>query len=299
MIDEAPPSGEHLPQPESPTVWRRWLAVQLRRLRVDKGLTQRQAGKAAGRTHVHISNVETAVQAVGLPDLEALLDAYGVADEDCGIYLTAAERSRVPGWWERYDRSDVPDWLSLYVGLEQGAAGISAYNPTVIPGLLQTADYARALFASAAVTRTGPHIERLVKFRVDRQAIITRDHKPLELSVVLDESALLRPIGGRQVMADQLRHLTEIGRRPNIDIRVLTFDAGNPVSSHAFTIVDFPWPDDHGMVYLDLVSGGLFREPLNEVDAHRLVFDRLCAKAFSPADSITLIERLTSKWQPE
>lgn len=280
-------------------MWRRWLALQLRRLRLEAGLTQRQAGKAAGRTHVHISNIETCEQAVGLADLERLLDVYEVSDEECGIYLAAAERSRRPGWWERYERSDVPDWLSLYVGLEQGAAGIRAYDPSIVVGLLQTADYARALLSTSATPRTQPHIERLVKFRVDRQAILTRPRKPLRLSVVLDESALLRAIGNREVMADQLRHLGEMGRRSNVDIRVLPFDSGNPVSSHGFTIVEFPWPDDRGMVYFDLVSGGLSREPVNEVDAYRLVFDHLCAKALSPADSLALIERLTTKWQPE
>lgn len=283
-------------QSESPTVWRRWLAFELRRLREAAGYTQKQASGQCGWSASRLSFLENVQQAVTEDDLDKLLTLYGAPRDQWAPYLDAADRSRQKGWWQRYGERVVPEWLSLHVGLEQGAAQIRTFEPLVVPGLLQTPEYAAAVLRTDMTPRTEKQIAELAEIRTTRQQIITRDDDPTELWVVLDEVALRRTAGDRPTMAGQLAHLAAMAERPNVTVQVVPIAHG--VYSHtfgAFKVFGFRWVSDPGVVYLEHRDGALYLEEPHEVEGHALVFQHLGVLALSPQDSLTMIRNLTEE----
>jgi transcriptional regulator with XRE-family HTH domain len=275
----------------NPSAWRRWLAFELRRLREQHGLSQRGANKACGWSGARLAYIEQAQQNVTLDDLERLLTLYEVPPDRWATYHDAAERARDVGWWQRYDQREVPNWLSLFVGLEQGASDLRAFEPIVVHGLLQTPEYATAVLRSDLVPRTETHVTRLVELRMARQAALTRASDPLRLSVVMDESVLHRTTGNDEVMKAQLGHLVAMARRPNVTLQVL------PLTAAVFTqvfgtffILGFPWESDPGLVYIENRTGAVYLEQLHEIEGHSLVFQQLSVLALSPTESVALIE---------
>lgn len=297
MTDEphtSAPEG-HLPAPLSPTVWQRWLASELARLRSLVGLSQKAAAAAVGKSHATVSNVETARARVGLDDLEKYLDAYGVPDLARPQYRKAAERAYEPDWWERFDRNEFPRWFSLYLGLEQGARTVQTYQSTFVHGLLQAPDYARAQLRSNASPRTDPHIERLVKLRMGRHEVLTRYPDPLELSVVLNESVLRQIVGDAQTMAVQLAHLVDMTSEPNVDVRVLPFTEGGAAPETSFSFIGFPWADDPGVVYIETPKNAFYIDDRGDTNDYLLTFNYLCTRALSPERSVELIRQVASE----
>jgi transcriptional regulator with XRE-family HTH domain len=272
-------------RPSPPTVWRRWLAFELRRLREEAGLSQQQAAQECRWSAGRIGYIENAQQPLIEDDLQKLLTLYRVPPERWGAYLSAAaEQQR--GWWQRQGDGTVPPWLSLFVGLERGASVMRSYEAVVIPGLLQTREYAAATVRADFVPHTDGQVDELTTVRIARQGVLARRERPLRLWSVIDEAALYRVAGGPEVMAAQLDHVVAMGRRPNVTIQVLPYAAGvNPYAFGPFRLLDFPWPTDPGVVYVEHRDGAIFLEEPHEVTAHALVFQHLASLALPPEAS--------------
>lgn len=274
----------------NPSAWRRWLAFELRRLREQHGQSQRAANQACGWSGARLAYIEQAQQNVTIDDLERLLTLYEVPTDRWATYHEAADRARDVGWWQRYDQREVSNWLSLFVGLEQGASTFRSFETFVVPGLLQTPGYAAAVLRSDLVPRTDDHVTRLVELRMARQTALTRSSDPLRLSVVIDESALHRGTGDHEVMRGQLDHLVEMAGRPNVTLQVLPLSARAFTLNFPFVILGFPWESDPGLVYIENRTGAVYLEQLHEIEGHSLVFQQLSVLALSSEESVALLE---------
>jgi transcriptional regulator with XRE-family HTH domain len=273
----------------SPTVWRRWLALELRRLREERGLSQKDAGKACGWSGARLSYMENAQQNVTEEDLDRLLGAYQVPDDRWSDYFEAVTQSHRRGWWERYERV-IPDWFPLFVGLEQGASQIRYYELTFIPGLLQTPRYAEFVLRNDGWRRTPQAIKQQVELRVARQGALLREENALELVVVLDEAALRRLPGDEEVAREQIDHLCEMVQKPNVAVHVLPFSVGvHSYSATPFILLSFPFRSDEGIVYLEHREGALYLEEVQEVESFRLAFEDLVRMSLPSEDAVDVI----------
>lgn len=282
----------------SPTVWRRWLAFELRRLREERGLPQREVGKRCGWSGARLSYIENGQQNVTADDLDQLLPLYEVPEDERQRFREAAERARDKGFWDHYDPRIVPDWLAQYIGLEQGAASISCVDPVVIPGLLQTREYAAAVIGGDVTPRPERQVDQLVDLRMDRQAVVTRDAEPATLSAIIDESVLWRTAGGPAVMVRQLEHLVELAGRPNVTIRVVPLDGGIRACMFGTSrILTFPWPSDPGAVYVEHRDGAVYIEDPVAVDNHRLLFKHSESSALLPDQTLSLIRQIAEEYR--
>jgi transcriptional regulator with XRE-family HTH domain len=281
--------------PQSPTVWRRWLAFELRRLREDTGLLQTEVGKACGWSGARVSYIENAQQKVAEKDLRKLLPLYEVPEPEWPRYLRAAEQSRRQGFWERY--GEVHPDLSEYIGLEQGAETIRYVEPAVVPGLLQTRDYTAALLRSDVMPRTDRQIDRLVEMRAARQVAATREEDPVALSSILDEAVLRRAGGGPKAMAAQLDHLVAMAERPNITIRVVPFERGvNVCMLGAVRLLSFAWDSIPDVVFLEHRDRLESIEDEHAVEGHRLAFDHLSKASLDAASSLAMMRDLSEEF---
>jgi Domain of unknown function (DUF5753) len=261
-------------------------------------MEQKTVAHALRCTVTKVSYFENAQRPVVPRDLdEVLLPLYGVPQERWPEYLDAADKARKKGWWEEYDDDVMPEWFRRYVGFEQGASELRVYEPQFIPGLLQTPEYTAAILRRGPVELREDDLARIVELRVRRQDLITRDHEPVALWVVLDEAALRRAAGGPDVMQPQVEHLVEIARRPNITLQVLPFSQGiHPGMGSGFTILKFPWPTDPGLVYVESGwSAGVYLEERHEVEDHTVIFERLAEQAFDHDASLAMLRELAKE----
>jgi transcriptional regulator with XRE-family HTH domain len=275
-----------------PTVHRRQLGAELRRLREAAGLRAEDAAKALGCSHTRMSRIETGKGgAVAKPaDVRTLCELYGVKDnrqvEMLLDMLNVVSQQR--GWWEAYE-AVLPSGLEVYVGLESDARSERAWEPLLVHGLLQTPDYARAVIQAAHLHRPGD-IDDLVQLRTERKKLLTRQQEPLELWTVLDEAVLRRPVGGAEVMRAQIAHLQEMAETPNVTIQVFPFaKGGNPGLSGAFAILDFE--TDPAVTYVDSPAGNLYLEKPRDIRRFVQAFDLLRAAALDPDESTALLKR--------
>jgi len=283
----------HLLEPPSaggPTVLRILLGAQLRRLREAKRISLEEAGNVIRASHSKISRLETGRVGFKDRDIVDLLTYYGVTDERERETLRAlASRANSPGWW--HDYSDVlPNWFEPYVGLEEAASQIRAYEVQFVPGLLQTEDYTRAV---TMLGYSNPReINRRVGLRIARQAVLTKPEPP-SLWAVLDEAVLRRPIGGLAVMRKQLRHLIEVAQRPNITIQVMPFNAGGHAAAGGpFSVLRFADYDLPDVVYLEQLTSALYLDKRDVVDGYLAVMERLCIEAATPASSLRTLRTM-------
>jgi transcriptional regulator with XRE-family HTH domain len=271
----------------TPTVQRRRLAAELRRLREAADLTIEQAAQEAKLSKSTLSRIENGQVGVQPRTVATLLKHYGVADVDAAGLIQLARDARQHGWWYDYSGS-MPKWFAGYVAFEDEATQLRVYDIQLVNGLLQTPDYARAVIAAQFPEDPAEKIDERVELRMARQKILERERPP-RLWIVLDEAALLRPIGGSHVMAAQLERIVEIGQLPTVTIQVLPFAQGAHLGMGvAFTIMDFSG-NDPSVVYLENLSGALFLDRQYHVETHGLAFDHLRAVALSPTDSATLL----------
>lgn len=276
--------------PHSPTLRRRRLSAELKRARSDAKLTSSQVVKALGWAAGKLSQVENAeIQKVKAEDLDKMLDLYKITDPTHREALhELAKDAKVRGWWSKYKEVFGPQSLPDF---EAEASAIRTFEGMVIPGLLQTPDYARAVFQGGRYTGA-EEIERRVKARMGRRDILTR-FKPASLRIVLDEAALHRAVGSPEVMSEQLSHLLHMAKLPNIDLQVLPFGAGaHAALTVPFSILDFPDPLDAPIVFVDTASGGLFLEESDEVEAHSVTFGDVQGSAMSAAQSARVIAQV-------
>jgi transcriptional regulator with XRE-family HTH domain len=273
--------------PASPSMRRRRLAAELRKLREQRGWALTEAAKRLGWQQSRLSRIETRQSGIAAPDLRKLLNAYEVQDEEYRNQLfELARRGNERGWWKKYAGLIGSEYADL-IGLEEEARTIRVYEQELVHGLLQTQDYARAYSRAAWPASTAQQIDRWVEIRTERQEVLVRsDPPPPRFNVVLSEGALRRSVGGREVMHGQLEHLMRPRDRANVTIQVLPFDAGvHPAMVGPFTMMSFSDPTDLGVVYLENATGGLFLEEPSELRVYDEIWSALQAIALSPDDS--------------
>ncbi len=281
-----------LPVVHGPTALRIALGAQLRRLREASGVTAEEAAEAIRATHSKISRLERGRSSAKQRDVADLLTLYGVTGEtEREQMLMLTRQAAAPGWWQQY--SDVlPRWLELYVGLEEAASVIRSYEVQFVHGLMQTEDYARAVILIANAHAPAAEIDRRVRARMRRQQLLTRPGAP-ELWAVLDEAALRRAPGDRDVMRAQLEHLLELTGLPNVTLQVVPFGAGpHAAAGGPFTILRFPEPDLPDLVYLEQLNSALYLDQPADVTGYLTVMNQLCVQAETPAASKAMLHAL-------
>jgi transcriptional regulator with XRE-family HTH domain len=278
-------------QRRSPTIRRRRLGAELRRHRSEAGLTIDVAARRLGCSPSKVSRIETGHTSATPRDVKNMLDIYGVhgniSDELVGIAGEAREKA----WWHPYSAV----LLGAYVGLEAAARGVRTYEQQVIPGLLQSEEYAIAMISAARSSDSDAEVERRVHVRMARQSLLIQDD-PIDLWVVLDEAVVSRPVGGDEVMRDQLVRLVEAAELPNVTLQILPFGAGAHAGMDGpFAILEFPDPEDPGVVYAENAIGGLFLEKSDELQKYGRIFDTIQSTALTPEESTTMIEMLVEE----
>jgi hypothetical protein len=217
-----------------------------------------------------------------------MLGLYGVSGDQRDILVQLARESRQKGWWHAYSDAIEPGFAS-YIGLENAASEIRIYEVALIPGLLQTEDYARTVLTAGNVGADGEAVRRTLAVLLARQPLLTDDDPP-RLWAVLDEAALRRRVGGGGLMRLQLEHLLEMAALPNVELQVLPFGAGaHPAMGRPFVILAFPERADPDVVYLEDLTSALYVEDVAEVDRYNIFFNHLRAAALPFADSAALI----------
>ena len=272
----------------SPTVRRRRLALELRRLREAARLTCEEVAEHLECSTSKVSRIETGRVSVSPRDVRDMLDLYGVSAQEGASLVQLARDSRQKGWWHAYSDTIEPRFAT-YIGLESAASEIRIYEVTLIPGLLQTEEYARTVITAGTVGGDHDGVERNVALLMARQPPLTSDDTP-RLWAVLDEAALRRTVGGAGLMRLQLDHLLDLSRLPNVAIQVIPFGAGaHPAMGRPFVILAFPERADPDVVYLEDLTSALYVEDVDEVDRYNMFFNHLRATALSFEDSAALI----------
>ncbi|MFF3447194.1 helix-turn-helix domain-containing protein [Streptomyces sp. NPDC002667] len=271
----------------SPTARRRRLSIELKKLREQSELTCAQVGEALDWSGSKVNRMETGSGRVQPSDVDALCRFYSTGDELREFLKSLARQARTRGWWQAHG-SGVPDWFSIYIGLEQDASTFRQYQCELLPGLMQTTAYASELH------RTGAHmtpvgIDRAVQVRLERQSMLTRPDGP-DSWFVLNESTLHNVIGDRALMREQLERILESAELPSVTLQVLPFDSGTYPATGSFTMLGFPDPEDPDIVYRDGITDAIYLEGEHHVREYTRAFDGLRAAALSPPRSKELIE---------
>lgn len=278
-------------QRRSPTIRRRRLGAELRRRREAAGITIDVVAERLHCSASKISRIETGHTSATPRDVRDLLEIYGVRGAPADELVEISREARQKGWWHPYSTV----LTGAYVGLEAAARSVRAYEQQVVPGLLQTAEYAHAMIRAARPDISADEVDRRVRVRLGRQSLLTQDD-PLDLWVVLDEAVLSRPVGGDTVMRAQLRRLVEAADLPNVTLQVLPFDVGAHAGMDGtFTILDFPEAGDPDVVYAENATGGLFLEKHEELRKYIFIFDHIRAGALRPEESVALLAKLAKE----
>ncbi|WP_327045338.1 helix-turn-helix domain-containing protein [Microbispora sp. NBC_01189] len=276
-----------------PTVRRRRLAGELRRLRERRELTLEDAAERLGWSAAKVSRIETARVGITSPDLTRMLDLYELADDRRAGLHALARTARTRGWWDAYADS-LPSDYSAYIQLEADAAFIRSYDGMIVHGLLQTDEYAREIIRAALMGLSSPaEVERRVEVRITRQRLLLRDESPLRFWTVVDEAALTRRVGSEAIMRKQYERLLEFADRDNITIQVLPFTKGaHPATAGTFALLEFRETHDPNVVYVEGTTSNLYVESDAEIYRYSLAFDHLRAMALDPDESRRLVARL-------
>ncbi|MBQ0992453.1 helix-turn-helix domain-containing protein [Micromonospora sp. PSH03] len=281
-----------------PTVLRMLLGAQLRRLRESSGVTREGAGWEIRSSESKISRMELGRVGFKERDVADLLTLYGVTeDHERDALLKLARDANSPGWWHRY--GDVlPSWFQSYLGLEAAAALIRSYEVQFVPGLLQTREYARAVVLLGHGAAGPGEIDRRVALRMQRQQLLQRQNPP-QLWAVVDEAALRRPIGGAEVMRDQLTALIEATKSPHIRLQVIPFAAGgHAAAGGAFTILRFGDQELPDIVYIEQLTSAIYLDKRDDLDYYAVAMERLCVEAEPPERTAEILGRLLDDTYP-
>lgn len=273
-------------------VRRMLLGSQLRRLREARGITREAAGYSIRASESKISRMELGRVSFKTRDVEDLLTLYGITDEtERTSLLSLAREANVAGWWHSY--SDVlPSWFPTYVGLEGAASLIRAYEVQFVHGLLQTPEYARAVVKRGMRGASESDIEKRVELRLERQKYLVSENAP-DFHIVLDEAALRRPYGDRQVMRGQLQHLIDVSEQPNVRLQIMPFSfGGHAGESGAFTILSFTESDLTDVVYLEQLTSALYLDKAEDVAQYEKALKELQRDSPGPDESRDLLRGL-------
>jgi transcriptional regulator with XRE-family HTH domain len=272
----------------TPTGRRQRLGAELRRLREEAGLTIDRVAEALECSQSKVSRIETGQVSATPRDVRDMLKLYRVDDARREAMVRVAREARQRGWWQKF--VDVPDGVPAYVGLETAATSIDIYMSLIVPALLQTADYAKAVIGGVRPDLPPAEIDRRVELRLRRQALLDQERPPA-LRVLLDDTVVGRPVGGPEVMAAQRRRLLEDAQRPSVTLQVLPLEAGAHAGMDGpFTIFGFPAPE-RDVVALDSAADALYLESPEDLRRYRRVFERLLPAALTPEASAALIAR--------
>lgn len=282
-VDEADDRATH-----SPPASRRELGLLLRALREERGITVDLAAERLLCSPAKINRMESSFRSGTVRDVRDLCDLYGITrDAQRRHLMQLARDSRQQGWWQSYG---APEW-STYIGFESDAAFIKQFHSAVVPGVMQTAEYTRALHQNSPYNFTAERVEQLTEVRLIRQRILTRADPP-NFWAILDEASLHRSVGGPAAMREQLTRIIEVSKLPNIILQVIPFDAGaHAAMDSSFTILEFKEPVP-AMVYAEGLSGFFYIEKPADVVKHQRMFEILSATALSQQDSVQFISQL-------
>ncbi|WP_218019998.1 helix-turn-helix domain-containing protein [Nocardia salmonicida] len=278
---------------------RRHVGRQLAHLRDKAGLTQEQAAQRLEKGRSTIIRMEDGADNVRFRDIDmkAMLDVYGADPEEATIILALAAETRngkKKSWW--HDYTELPEWFGLYVVLEDSATRIREYESELIPGLLQTREYMETVITTPAAGVTPEQVQQRVQVRVERQGVLTRPNPP-RFEAVLNEAVICRPVGEPGLMIGQLEHLLEVGKRPNVSIRILPYAAGahgGMTAGNSFMLLDFPndpggEPIEPPLAYVDTLTGAMYLNKHTEISAYERVWRDIDKKALSAGRSKELI----------
>jgi transcriptional regulator with XRE-family HTH domain len=283
-------------QPElGPTVRRMLVGSRLRRLRTENGLSREQAATAIRASAWKIHRLENGQVGFKDRDIVDLLRFYGVTDPgEVAALVVLAREANDPGWWQQY--GDVlPQWFRAYVDLESAATLIRTYEGQLVPGLLQTEDYMRAVIAGAHLDDPPGEAEQRVQLRLGRQALLERTDAP-RLWAVVDEAALRRPVGGSKVMRAQLERLIEATRLPNVTLQVLPFALGaHPAMVGAFSVLRFADRELPDLVYLEHLNNAVYLDKRDEVEQYLDLMETICVGSDPPAKTAQFLDKLLNE----
>jgi transcriptional regulator with XRE-family HTH domain len=275
----------------SPTVRRRRLASELRRLREAAELTIDEVGEKLECSASKISRIETGHVGVTPRDVRDMLEVYGIEDDEREALVQLSREARKKGWWHAYNEV----FTGSFVGLESDASSLHTHQALLVPGLLQTDAYMRAVIRAIRPDSSEAEVERKVTARVTRQKLLTDPHPP-EYWAVLDEAVLHRVVGGREIMRAQLERLVELAHLPNVTLQVVPFESGaHPGMECPFLILGYPEQADPDVVYVENTTSGVYLEQPSDVHRYTLMFDHLRAAALKPDDTVVMVERAADR----
>jgi transcriptional regulator with XRE-family HTH domain len=270
------------------------LGSQLRRLRERSGMSRADAGYVIRASESKVSRVELGRVAFKERDVADLLTTYGVTDPaERETFLDMVRQANEPGWWRRF--GDVmPGWFQDYVGLEESASRIQTYELQFVPGLLQIEPYARAIATRGRPEYAPPDAERRIALRMQRQKILIGASPP-RLWAVIDESVLHRPIGGRRVLREQLEHLLESAKLPNVTLQIVPYHLSGYAAEGPFTVLRFAESELPDIIYVEHLGGALYLDNLQDMELYSRAHDRLMVDAETPDRSRQLLQKVLSE----
>jgi transcriptional regulator with XRE-family HTH domain len=277
----------------NPTVRRRRLGQELRKLREAKNMTAEQVAERLLVSQSKISRLENGRRSISQRDVRDLCGVYEVEDERMvDSLMQMAKDSRQQGWWHAF--GDIP--YSVYIGLETDAESLRMYESQIIPGLLQTPAYAEAVISGAMPESTPADIDKRVSVRTRRQERIRDEERPLRLWAVIDEGALHRIVGSRQLMVEQLEHLLDQSHLPHVTVQVIPFEMGaHPGISGQYSILEFPDTSDSSVVYIEGVTSDLYLEKAQDVGKYSVMYEHLRAQALNVEQTRDFISEMMKK----
>lgn len=274
--------------PNRPPFRRRRLGKKLARMRVRARMTLDDAAAALYKTRSALHRIEKGETLVDVHLVKSMMDLYDQFDPEL---IEQTQRARERGWWTSFGIED-----QGYIDVETEAACVLDLSPLIIPGLLQTPAYMRAMFESHRLPRTKRWLENDIRVRQIRQERLLDPDNLLQLHAIIDEAALRKVVGGPEIMREQLEYLLRMAELPNITLQVVPHEAGIPDGmSSGFTLLTFPEPEEAGVLYIEYVTGALHIEDERELRAARLTFEHAASKALSPEASAALIERVLAE----
>ncbi|MFD1542569.1 helix-turn-helix domain-containing protein [Nonomuraea guangzhouensis] len=277
----------------SPTVRRRRLASELRRLRNERGMSMQAVADHMEITTASLSRIETGRRGIRPRDLRFLLDLYEIVDPEREALLALNREAQQKGWWRQYGNVLSGEYATL-IGLEAEAGSVQNYEQSLVPGLLQTEAYTRVITAAFRPGDSPDEIDHLVAVRLKRQERI--NDRDFTLSAIVSEAVLCQHIGSASVRAEQLKHLAEMNQRANVMVQVLPFRAGaHAALTGPFSILRFPGANNMDIVYLENMTSAVYLEEAPEVGTYESVFDYLKASALSPNDSASMLIEVTER----
>jgi len=284
-----------MPEPtEGPTVLRILLGAQLRRLRESRGITAQAAARAIRGSESKISRMELGRNAIREIDVLDLLTFYGVDAAEREQLLNLAEQASRPGWWHRFN-DILPDWFQAYVGMEEAATSIRIYEPQFIPGLLQTPRYTAAVLTMCDIPIS--EAERHVILRKERQRRFTDGR--VKLWAIIEETALRRPIGSKEILLDQLQYLLSLTDRANLTLQIIPFGRGGHAVPSGFTILRFGEADLQDVAYLEHLTSALYFDKKSDVDRYLLAMERLSIVSAKPSETPGLLAAIIKQLEDE